>query len=75
MRSPYLQGVLCGLETLCVTWDSVSLVVFFSQWAGPPQGPWSWRHLMTLEMTLEMKCLWAPELLCTATLGPQTPFG
>lgn len=30
---------------------------------------------MTLEMTLEMKCLWAPELLCTASLGPQTPFG
>lgn len=30
---------------------------------------------MTLEMTLEMMCLWAPELLCTASLGPQTPFG
>lgn len=51
------------------------LSCFFSQWEGPPQGPWSWRHLMTLEMTLEMKCLWAPELLCTASLGPQTPFG
>lgn len=37
MRSPYLQGVLCGLETLCVTWDSVSLVVFFLSGRGLPK--------------------------------------